>query len=168
MGCPPPCERQSNLALASGRTHEYSLRLGRFPSRCESTLAAPSCALRRPAMSKVLPGPEDLRALPPRGVIAFGARCCRRIQPLYELPSAQPHPATLEDPIRAAEAFARGDGPTTAVEASRLAVALSHAANAARAAGHAWACLEPWQHRHRDEPGAGAAHAYAETEANEN
>ncbi len=116
-------------------------------------------------MSKLLPGPDDLRALPPRAVIAFAARCCRRIQPLYELPSAQPHPATLEAPIHAAEAFAQGRGPATQNEVARLAVALSHAANAARAAGHAWSCMEPWQHRHRGDAGVNAAAAYAECEA---
>jgi hypothetical protein len=117
-------------------------------------------------MSRLLPTPQELRALPPRAVVAFAVRCCRRIQPLYDLPHDQPHPTSLEGPLCAAEAFARGD--TGIDEAGRVALALLHAANAAHYSAHAWSCLEPWQHRHRDEPAANAAAAYAEAEAHEN
>src|SRR5262245_3142117 len=116
-------------------------------------------------MSKILPTPDDLRKLPPRALMAFAARCCRRIQPLYELPHGQPHPASLEEPLRAAEAFAKGTGPVASIEAANLAAALQHAANAAHYAAHAWSCIEPWEHRHRDDPAANAAAAYAEEEA---
>src|SRR5262245_34217291 len=119
-------------------------------------------------MSKLLPSPQDLRALPPRAVVAFAVRCCRRIQPLYDLPHDQPHPASLEGPLCAAEAFARGDGTADVNEGGRLGLALLHAANAAHYAAHAWSCLEPWQHRHRNEPAANAAAAYAEAEACDN
>src|SRR5262245_8355355 len=113
-------------------------------------------------MSRLLPSPLELRALPPRAVVAFAVRCCRRIQPLYYLLHDQPHPASLEGPLFAAEAFARGDGSADVNEAGRVALALLHAANAAHYAAHAWSCLEPWEHRHRDEPAAKAAAAYAE------
>lgn len=116
-------------------------------------------------MSKLLPTPDDLRKLPPRAVMAFAARCCRRIQPLYELPLGQPSDASLEAPLRAAETFAKGDGALTAAEASRLAAALQHAANAAHYAAHAWSCIEPWQNRQRNDAAANAAAAYAEEEA---
>lgn len=114
-------------------------------------------------MSKFLPTPVDLQALPPRVIVAFAVRCVRRIQPLYDLPHDQQHPASLEPPLCAAEAFARGDGPSS--DAIRLAVALSHAANAAHYSAHAWSCMEPWQHHHRDDPSAKAAATYAENEA---
>jgi hypothetical protein len=116
-------------------------------------------------MSKLLPSPDDLRKLPPRALMAFAARCCRRIQPLYELPHGQPHPTSLEEPLRAAEAFAKMSGPVTADAAARLAAALQHAANAAHYAAHAWSCVEPWEHRQRDDPAANAAASYAEEEA---
>ena len=116
-------------------------------------------------MSKLLPSPDDLRPLPPRAVVAFAARCCRRIQPLYELPHGQPHPTSLEEPLCAAEAFANGAGPFSAGDATRLAAALAHAANAAHYASHAWSCTEPWEHQHRNDPAAKAAAAYAEEEA---
>jgi len=117
-------------------------------------------------MSRLLPTPQELRALPPRAVVAFAVRCCRRIQPVYDLPHDQPHPTSLEGTLCTAEAFARGD--THLGEGGRIALALLHAANAAHYAAHAWSCLEPWQHRHRDEPSANAAAAYAEAEAREN
>jgi hypothetical protein len=117
-------------------------------------------------MSRLLPTPLELRALPPRAVIAFAVRCCRRIQPLYDLPHDQPHPASLEGPLCAAEAFARGD--TDVDDVGRLALALLHAANAAHYAAHAWSCLEPWEHHHREDPSANAAAAYATEEARDN
>src|SRR5260221_11907892 len=101
----------------------------------------------RPSMSRLLPTPLELRALPPRAAVAFAVRCCRRIQPLYDLPHDQPHPASLEGPLCAAEAFARGDGSADLNEAGRLALALLHAANAAHYSAHPWSCLEPGQHR---------------------
>lgn len=116
-------------------------------------------------MSKLLPTPDDLRKLPTRAVMAFAARCCRRIQPLYELPLAQQHETSLEPPLRAAESFAKGEDPLTAADAARLAAALAHAANAAHYAAHAWSCVEPWQNRQRNDPAANAAASYAEEEA---
>lgn len=116
-------------------------------------------------MSKLLPTPDDLRKLPPQAVLAFAARCCRRIQPLYELPLQQTHETSLEAPLRAAESFAKGDGAATAADASRLAAALAHAANAAHYAAHAWSCMEPWQNRQRNDAAANAAASYAEEEA---
>lgn len=116
-------------------------------------------------MSKLLPTPDDLRSLPTRAVMAFAARCCRRIQPLYELPLGQQNETSLEVPLCAAESFAKGDEPITAADAARLAAALAHVANAAHYAAHAWSCVEPWQNRHRNDPAANAAAAYAEEEA---
>lgn len=115
-------------------------------------------------MSRLLPTPPELRLLPPRAVIAFAARCCRRIQPLFDLPPEKPASVSLEAPLCAAEAFARGD---SMADAARIAVALAHAANAAHYAAHAWSCIEPWEHRHRDDPAANAAAAYARDEAGE-
>ena len=116
-------------------------------------------------MSRLLPTPDDLRPLPPRAVVAFAARCCRRIQPLYELPHGQPHPTSLEEPLRAAEAFANAAEPATPAEVARLTAALAHAANAAHYASHAWSCVEQWDHEHRSDPATNAAAAYAEEEA---
>lgn len=113
-------------------------------------------------MSRLLPTPMELRALPPRAVVAFAVRCCRRIQPLFDLPPDQPHTVSLEAPLCAAEAFARGD---SMADAGRLAVALAHAASAAHYAAHAWSCVEPWEHRHKTDPAAAAASAYARQEA---
>lgn len=116
-------------------------------------------------MSRVLPTPDELRALPVRAIVAFAARCCRRIQPLYDLPHGQPHSRSLDGPLASAEAFARGSGPATMADAARIAEGLAHAARAAHYAAHAWSCIEPWEHRHRDDPAANAAAAYAENEA---
>jgi len=113
-------------------------------------------------MSRLLPTPQELRALPPRAVVALAVRCCRRVQPLYDLPHEQHHPASLETPLCAAEAFARGDAMA---DASRLIVALAHAASAAHYAAHAWSCVEPWEHHHRDDPSANASSSYAREEA---
>ncbi len=114
-------------------------------------------------MSKLLPTPDDLRPLSKRAVIAFAVRCCRRIQPLYELSMGQSPTASLEMPLCAAEAFALGQG--TPADAPRLAAAPAHAAHAAHYAAHAWSCVEPWQNRQRNDPAANAAASYAEEEA---
>jgi hypothetical protein len=51
---------------------------------------------------------EQLSKLPRRAIVAFAARCARRVQPLADnLP--EEHRAAIDQGIAAAEAFARGD-----------------------------------------------------------
>src|SRR5206468_10583972 len=59
---------------------------------------------------------EHLRQLPLRAIVAFAARCARRVEPLAQLPEGDPRRETrreaVEAALRMAEAFARGsDAP---------------------------------------------------------
>jgi hypothetical protein len=98
---------------------------------------------------------EHLKGLPLRAIVAFAARCARRVEPLAQLPEGHPQRESrrgaVEAALRMAEAFARGaDAPpdesvVAAVDASRDAGgelacvnAASAAAQAAHAAASAW------------------------------
>ena len=59
---------------------------------------------------------EQLKALPLRAIVAFAARCARRVEPLAQLPEGHPQRESrrgaVEAALRMAEAFAKGaDGP---------------------------------------------------------
>ena len=103
---------------------------------------------------------DQLKALPLRAIVAFAARCARRVEPLAQLPEGDPQRKTrgeaVEAALRMAEAFARGsDAPpdesvVAAIDASRDAqgesagsVAASAAAQAAHAAASAWHAGHP-------------------------
>jgi hypothetical protein len=98
---------------------------------------------------------EHLKALPLRAIVAFAARCARRVEPLAQLPQGNPQRESrreaVEAALRMAESFARGmDAPpdesvVAAVDASRDAggepagaAAVSAVAQAAHAAASAW------------------------------
>src|SRR5262245_16568046 len=98
---------------------------------------------------------EQLKALPLRAVVAFAARCARRVEPLAQLPEGNPQRESrreaVEAALRMAESFARGtDSPpdesvVAAIDASRDAggdlawsAAASAIAQAAHAAASAW------------------------------
>ena len=98
---------------------------------------------------------EHLKALPLRAIVAFAARCARRVEPLAQLPEGNPHRESrreaVEAALRMAESFARGtDAPpdesvVAAIDASRdvggelaAAAAASAIAQAAHAAASAW------------------------------
>jgi hypothetical protein len=98
---------------------------------------------------------EHLKALPLRAIVAFAARCARRIEPLAQLPEGAPQRESrrgaVEAALRMAEDFARGtDAPpdesvVAAIDASQSAeggparTAAAHAvAQAAHAAASAW------------------------------
>jgi hypothetical protein len=114
---------------------------------------------------------DDLKQLPLQALVAFAARCARRVQDLAELPDGHPgreelHDA-VEEALRVAEAFAKGSpAPVAAsiveaVDVCRLAAgapritaaAATAAAEAARAAASAWQLSwgqspeseEPWE-----------------------
>jgi hypothetical protein len=104
---------------------------------------------------------EHLKALPLRAIVAFAARCARRVEPLAQLPEGHPQRegrrGAIEAALDMAEAFARGaDGPpdesvVAAIDASRdvaggpagSAEAAAAAAAAARAAASAWELTAP-------------------------
>jgi hypothetical protein len=99
---------------------------------------------------------EHLKKLPLRAIVAFAARCARRVEPLAQLPEGHPQRegrrGAIEAALRLAEAFARGsDTPpdesvVAALDASRAvaggplgsADAAAAAAESARAAASAW------------------------------
>jgi hypothetical protein len=61
-----------------------------------------------------LPAEEELTHLPRRAVVAFAARCARRVFPLFgpaeRIPDFERHRAAVWQAIAAAEAFAAGSG----------------------------------------------------------
>jgi hypothetical protein len=71
---------------------------------------------------------DDLKQLPLRAIVAFVARCARRVQPLYRLPEGCPrkaeHETGVDLVIQAAERFALGDlaAYDAAYDAARAAV----------------------------------------------
>jgi hypothetical protein len=98
---------------------------------------------------------DQLKVLPLRAIVAFAARCARRVELLAQLPEGDPHSKTrqesIEAALRMAEAFASGsDEPpdesvVAAIDASRDAGgksgssgAADAAAQAAHAAASAW------------------------------
>jgi hypothetical protein len=98
---------------------------------------------------------EQLKALPLRAIVAFAARCARRVEPLAQLPEGNPQRESrreaVEAALRMAESFARGtDAPpdesvVAAIDACRdsggelaCAAAASAIAQAAHAAASAW------------------------------
>jgi hypothetical protein len=104
---------------------------------------------------------EHVKSLPLRAIVAFAARCARRVQPLAQLPEGHPQRGsrrgTVEAALGTAEAFARGaDGPpdesvVAAIDANRgvaggpagSADAAAAAAEAAHAAAAAWELTDP-------------------------
>ena len=98
---------------------------------------------------------DQLKVLPLRAIVAFAARCARRVEPLAQLPEGDPRRESRREAVdaalRMAEAFARGtDAPpdesvVAAIDAIRDAggesagsSAVSAAAQAAHAAASAW------------------------------
>jgi hypothetical protein len=98
---------------------------------------------------------EQLKALPLRAIVAFAARCARRVEHLAQLPEGNPQREarreSVEAALRMAESFARGtDAPPdesviAAIDAIRdaggelaCAAAASAVAQAAHAAASAW------------------------------
>jgi hypothetical protein len=102
---------------------------------------------------------EHLKALPLRAIVAFAARCARRVEPLAQLPEGSPRRESrreaVEAALRMAESFASGtDAPpdesvVAAIDASldaggestgrSAAAAVAQAAHAAASAWHAGA-----------------------------
>ena len=98
---------------------------------------------------------DQLKVLPLRAIVAFAARCARRVEPLAQLPEGdarrESRRTAVDAALRMAEAFARGsDAPldesvVAAIDATRDAgdesagsSAVSAAAQAAHAAASAW------------------------------
>ena len=67
-------------------------------------------------MAEELPTKEELRALPRRAIVAYAARCARRVQPLYRSRDKRRVQA-VDDAIALAEWFAKGE-PLIVGEAS--------------------------------------------------
>src|SRR4051812_12483563 len=90
---------------------------------------------------------EQLKALPLRAIVAFAARCARRVHPLAQLPEGNPRREgrreAVEAALRMAEAFARGEevppdeSVVAAIDASRDAGGASAGAAAVDAAAQA-------------------------------
>ncbi|SIO04603.1 hypothetical protein SAMN05444166_2185 [Singulisphaera sp. GP187] len=103
---------------------------------------------------------EHLKQLPLRAIVAFSARCARRVQALSELPDGHPGRERLREDVEAAlhmaEGFASGsttpcsDSVGEALDASRLVAgmplraekAAAAASEAAHAAASAWHLTE--------------------------
>src|SRR5262245_47112315 len=103
---------------------------------------------------------EHLKQLPLRGIVAFAARCARRVELLAQLPEGHPQceerRAAVAAALALAEGFARGspladvDAVAGALDACRGAEArpargesaAEAAAEAAHAAATAWTTLE--------------------------
>jgi hypothetical protein len=98
---------------------------------------------------------EHLKKLPLRAIVAFAARCARRVESLAQLPEGNPRRedrrAAVEAALRMAESFARGDGDApdesviATLEANRdagddtnVAAAAAAVVQAARSAASAW------------------------------
>src|SRR4051794_41090008 len=68
--------------------------------------------------------PDQLKVLPLRAIVAFAARCARRVEPLAQLPEGdagrESRRTAVDAALRMAEAFARGEGspPDEAVVAA--------------------------------------------------
>jgi PTS system nitrogen regulatory IIA component len=88
----------------------------------------------------VFPSQDELTQLPLRALVAYAARCARRVQPFFALsddhPEKQRHVAAVERAIRIAEEFVRGI-PVAASDATEASDAASKASHAA--AWPAWA-----------------------------
>ena len=80
-----------------------------------------------------IPSEQDLKALPLRALVAFTARCVRRVQPVFLLPSSFPdrrqHSNAVADAIALAEEFARGE-PISSRKAHEVGTKASHTAEA--------------------------------------
>jgi hypothetical protein len=104
---------------------------------------------------------EDLKKLPLRAIVAFAARCARRVEDLSQLPEGHPEResrrAAINAAIRFAEEVSRGSACTSvepvvqAIDASRgvagggigCECAVAAAAAAAHSAVTAWLALSP-------------------------
>lgn len=104
---------------------------------------------------------EDLKKLPLRAIVAFAARCARRVEDLSQLPEGHPkregRRAAIDAALRLAEEISRGSVCTSvepvvqAIDASRGVagggISCECAAGAAAAAAHAavtaWLTLNP-------------------------
>jgi len=80
-------------------------------------------------VAQELPTEEELRALPRRAIVAYAARCARRVQPLYRSKHER-HVQAVERAIALAERFAKGEPPRVG-EASEATLADVRAADAA-------------------------------------
>ena len=94
------------------------------------------------------PSLGELTQLPLRALVAYAARCARRVQPLFTLPDDHPdkqkHSEAVERAVRTAEEVARGtlviDGPGVCVPVAAMAVyPTSGVSDASRAA---WASTD--------------------------
>jgi hypothetical protein len=112
---------------------------------------------------------EHVKKLPLRAIVAFAARCARRVEHLAQLPEGHPERerrrGAVEAALRMAEGFARGstvppeESVVKAVDASRGVAggplsgenAAAAVAEAARAAASAWHVVGSRQ-AHKDEP----------------
>jgi hypothetical protein len=112
---------------------------------------------------------EHLKKLPLRAIVAFAARCARRVEPLAQLPEGHPERErrrqTVEAALRMAEGFASGatvppeESVVAAVDASRSVAggplssenAAAAVAEAARAAASAWHVMGS-REAEKDEP----------------
>jgi hypothetical protein len=103
---------------------------------------------------------DDLRKLPLRAIVAFAARCARRVEPIAQFPAGNPQQearhVAIDNAIRLAEEIARGSACTSidpvvkALEATRATAgvgigcecAAAAAAAAARTAATVWLVLD--------------------------
>ena len=104
---------------------------------------------------------EDLKKLPLRAIVAFAARCARRVEPIAQFPAGHPQQearrVAIDDAIRLAEEVSKGsacasiDPVVRALEATRAIsgvgvgceCAAAAAAAAARTAATVWLVLNP-------------------------
>ena len=81
-----------------------------------------------------LPTEDDLEQLPLRGIVAYAARCARRVQPRFRLAKAIPdfsrHQAAVADAISLAEQFCLREDVNAAVAAGAADTAAYDAADA--------------------------------------
>lgn len=117
------------------------------------------------------PTQEDLQGLPPTAIIAFAARCARRVQPLYKhsWPDApKKHVQALDRAITLVQLSAASPDSTSSSELNAAASAATHAAHAASvasAASHAASAAAHAAHAAADADSAAFAAAAADSAA---
>src|SRR5579871_5510256 len=84
---------------------------------------------------------EDLKRLPLLAILAFAARCARRVHPLFDLPFDHPERETHLEAVNAAIVFAERVAKWSDIgDADAANLAADSAQRAAGATGHNSAC----------------------------
>ena len=111
-----------------------------------------------------LPTEEDLRQLPLRSIVAYAARCARRVQPLFQSEKLE-HVETVNRAIQVADAFAAGLGSPAGGDYAAFHLALGAALEAAEGDDAALAAADALDAALKAAERNDAAHASGATHA---